>query len=195
MESRRYYRQPRKHVVNLSVLDGRVAATNLRQHLASEILSVALGEMLPLFWKIVLSKDGRHRAHRHASATVNTFDGINVEHLFRGEWSFVLLGMDAVHRTSIYTGVVLSSDAWFCNYVCHSESVSPDLCQPDILTRTVASVQDNGVGLHLHQCRTERAVFDDDQRLRSFTGKSGDRFDQTVEPTSSLSSLGSYSTM
>jgi len=92
--------------------------------LAAEILGVALGKVLPFFRQIVQCENRRHRTHRYAGAAVDALDWINVQHLFFGVTGCILLGMNAIHRTSIDASGVFGPDAWFCNYVCHWFSVS-----------------------------------------------------------------------
>src|SRR5439155_10697029 len=105
------------------------------------VLGVALGEVLPLLRQIIKREDRRDWTHRHASATVDTLDRIDVQHLLFRERGLILLGMNAIHRASIHAGGILRPDARFCNYVCHRISVSLDLCGANrILTRFRASL-------------------------------------------------------
>src|SRR5690242_13555495 len=110
----------------------------LRQ-LPPVVLRVALGEALPLLRQIIEGEDGRHRTHRDASTAVDTFDRINVEHLFfRVRW-LILLWMNAVHRARVHAGGVLGPDARFCDHISHRFRVSPEVCgmipETTILTR------------------------------------------------------------
>ena len=93
--------------------------------LSAVILSVPLGEALPLLRQIIKRKDGRHRADGHTSAAIDTFNRINVEHLFFGVRGLILLRMDAVHRAGDHAGGVLGPDARFCDYVSHKLRVPP----------------------------------------------------------------------
>jgi hypothetical protein len=88
--------------------------------LASEVLGVTLGEVLPLFRQIVHGEDGRDWTDWDASTTVDALNGIDVEHFLRAVGGFVLLGMNAIDRTSIHTSGVLGSDTWFCDHVSHN---------------------------------------------------------------------------
>src|SRR5581483_8276677 len=90
------------------------------------MFGVDFGIFLPLLREIVLREDGRNWAHRYASATINTLNGINIEHFVVGEPGLVLLRVDAVHRASIHASCILGSNAWFSNHVCHSISISMD---------------------------------------------------------------------
>src|SRR5271165_1150833 len=92
--------------------------------LSAEVLGVTLGVFLPLFRQIVERENGRNRANRHARAAINALDGVDVQHLFRGELVAVLFGMDAVHRTGIDTGRVLSANTGFRDYIGHKTKVS-----------------------------------------------------------------------
>jgi len=128
---------------------GKVHAVEFQDRLrsATVVLGVALGERLPLLWQIVQGKDRRHRAHRHASATIDALDGIDVEHFFLGERRFVLLRMDTIHGAGIDASSVLRPDARFCDYICHKLSVSPDVrlvMETHILARMSAAVQASG---------------------------------------------------
>ena len=92
--------------------------------LSSEILCVALGVALPLLRKIIKGKNRRHRAHRNAGAAINAFDGINIEHLFRGEFLTIFLGMNAIDRAGVHAGVVFGADARFCYDISHEYVIS-----------------------------------------------------------------------
>ena len=87
--------------------------------LPSVILRVALGEGLPLLRQVIEGEDRRDGADWDARAAINALNRIDIEHLFRGVSFLILLRMNAIDRTSIYAGGVLSPDAGFCNHVCH----------------------------------------------------------------------------
>ena len=80
--------------------------------------------MLPLLRQIVEREDGRNWANGDAGAAVDAFDRIDVEHFFFAEGGLILLGMDAVHGTSVDASGVLGVDARFRDYVCHKVWVS-----------------------------------------------------------------------
>ena len=73
--------------------------------------------LFPFFGQLLKWKDRRHRADRNAGTAINALDGINVELLnfIEGRTAIliagVLLRVDAVHRTSIYTGGIFDPDA------------------------------------------------------------------------------------
>jgi hypothetical protein len=48
----------------------------------------------------------------HSTGSMNKLVGLGVA-------VFVLLGVDAIDRTGVYTGGVLGADTGFCNDVCH----------------------------------------------------------------------------
>src|SRR5208337_1481275 len=88
---------------------------------AAEILGVALGIFLPLLRQIIEREDGRNRANRDASAAIDAFDRIDIQHLFGRKFVAVLLGMDAIHRTSIDARRVLGADTGFRYYIGHKK--------------------------------------------------------------------------
>ena len=87
--------------------------------LPSEVRRVLFSITSPLFRQVILGKDGRHWACWNARATVDALNRIDVQLLGLAEARFVLLGVDAIHRTCVYTGGVLGADTRFCNDVCH----------------------------------------------------------------------------
>src|SRR5215471_14282762 len=90
------------------------------------LLGVPVGvngsEVLPLFRKIFEGKNGGYRANRDASAAIDTFDGIDIEHRFALMIGFVLARVDAVHRTNVNARRVLGVDARFGNHISHATS-------------------------------------------------------------------------
>jgi|ERR1700686_3866273 len=117
-----------------------------RQLLSPEVFRIPLGIFLPLFRQVVQREDGRDWTHGNASATVDAFHGINVEHLFRPELVGVFLGMNAIHRTGVDTGGVFGSNAGFGNYVGHKillllRVLPGRVTEHMILARTRLSVQ------------------------------------------------------
>src|ERR1035438_5255366 len=87
--------------------------------LTSEVRRVLLGKAGPLLRQVVLRKDGRDRAGRDACAAIDALDRINEQLVDLGVSGFVLLGVDAIDRTGVHTGGVLSADTGFCNDVGH----------------------------------------------------------------------------
>jgi len=87
--------------------------------LVAEVGGVFLGEASPLFGQIVLGKDGRDGAGGNACAAIDALDRVDEELIDFGVAVFVLFGVDAIDRTSVYTGGVLGADTGFCNDVCH----------------------------------------------------------------------------
>jgi hypothetical protein len=72
-----------------------------------------------------LREDCRNRAGRHARVAVDALDRIDKQLIGLGEAGFVLLGVDAIDRTSVYAGGVLGADTGFSNDVCH-RAISPE---------------------------------------------------------------------
>jgi hypothetical protein len=93
--------------------------------LSAEISGVLLREVGPFFWQIVQREYSRHRTHRNARTAVDALDRIDINQLFGSKLRVILLGMDAIDRTSVHTGRVLSPDARFCDYVSHNEGKLP----------------------------------------------------------------------
>ena len=81
-------------------------------------------ELLPLFGKIFEGKDSSHGTNRDASAAIDAFDGIDVQHRFALEFLSVLFRVDTVHRAGVHTRSVLGANAWFRNYVSHLISLN-----------------------------------------------------------------------
>jgi len=73
----------------------------------------------PLLRQVVLRKDGRNRASRNTSATVDALDRVNEQLVSLGVAVFVLFWVNTIDRTGVYTGGVLRADTGFCNDVCH----------------------------------------------------------------------------
>src|SRR5437879_4785949 len=82
------------------------------------------GELLPLLRKIFKSENRSHRANRDASAAIDAFHRIDVEHRFGLVGRLVLARVDAVHRTDINTRGVFGVDARFGNHISHANSPS-----------------------------------------------------------------------
>src|SRR5437667_12467311 len=80
-------------------------------------ISVDWREAVPLFRKIFERKDGGHRAHGNAGATVDAFSRVDVELSFSFESRFIFAGMDAVHRADIHARGVFCADAGLGNPV------------------------------------------------------------------------------
>jgi hypothetical protein len=75
--------------------------------------------MGPLLRQVVGGKDCRDGAGRDASAAVDALDRIDEELFFLGVAVLVLLGVDAIDRTGVYTSGVLGADTRFCNDISH----------------------------------------------------------------------------
>ena len=89
------------------------------KELAAEVLGVFLGKAGPLLRQVVLREDGRDRAGRNAGAAVNALDRIDEQLIGFAEAVLVLLGVDAIDRSCVYTGGVLCADTGFCNDIGH----------------------------------------------------------------------------
>src|SRR5947209_8592102 len=96
-----------------------------RARLALEVFGVLFCEAGPLVRQIIQGENGGNRADRDARATIDTFDGVDVDHIVLAERGFVLFGMNAIHRASINTRRVFGSDTGFRDYVCHD----PPICR------------------------------------------------------------------
>src|SRR5258706_16052043 len=83
------------------------------------MLVVHCDVVLPLFRNIVFRENRGYRAGRFASAAVDAFGGMNVEHRRSFEFGFILLREDAVHWTGVDTSRVLRIHAWFADDVGH----------------------------------------------------------------------------
>ena len=90
--------------------------------LPTEVGSVLLGEVNPLFGQVVLREDRGNWASRDACATIDTLDRIDEQLILVAETVFVLLGVDAIDGTSVYAGGVLGADTGFCNHISHLDS-------------------------------------------------------------------------
>ena len=84
-----------------------------------EVDGVSVGETGPLVRQIVKRENCRDRAHRYASAAVNAFYRVDINHVVLAVGCFVLFRMDAIHRASIYASSVFDADTGFRDYVCH----------------------------------------------------------------------------
>ncbi len=88
--------------------------------LAAEVRCVLLGEVSPHFsGRSSWAKMADTGAGRNACATVDALDRIDEQLICLSVARFVLLGVDAIDRTSVYAGGVLGADTGFCNDVCH----------------------------------------------------------------------------
>ena len=92
---------------------------DVRNELAAEVLGVLLRKMRPLLWQIILREDGGNRACRNARAAIDALDRIDEELIRAVVTVFILLGVDAIDRTCVYTGGVLGADTGFCDYIGH----------------------------------------------------------------------------
>jgi len=91
--------------------------------LAAVMLGVFVRELFPFFREIIQSKNGGHRAYGHARAAINTFHGINKQHVSPFELGLIFLGVYAVHRTCIHARRVLGPYTRLCNNICHKNLV------------------------------------------------------------------------
>ena len=87
--------------------------------LPSEVIRVHLREVRPLVRKIVEGEDRRDGADRHASAAIDAFHWIDVQHRFRLEFGIVLLGMNAIDRAGVHARRVFHADTGFRNHIGH----------------------------------------------------------------------------
>jgi len=84
-----------------------------------EVVGIDCRKMFPLLGGVIFSKDGLDRARRLASAAINAFIRMYVEHFGRLECGLVLARMDAIDRTNIHTSRILRPYAGLSNNVCH----------------------------------------------------------------------------
>ena len=87
--------------------------------LAAKMFGVLFGKVSPLLRQVVLREDGRDRTDRHARAAIDALDGIDKKLIGVGVARLIFLGVNAIDRTSVYTGGVLGADTGFCNDVSH----------------------------------------------------------------------------
>src|SRR5439155_26343597 len=85
----------------------------------SVVFVVQLNVVLPLLRDIVLRENCSDRTGRLARTTIDAFFRMDIKHRRCFEFWFIFLWMDAIHRTSVDAGRVLSADARFANDVCH----------------------------------------------------------------------------
>jgi hypothetical protein len=81
-----------------------------------------LGEIGPFFRQVVERKNSGNRTYRHASAAVDAFHRVDIEHLLALEFLLIFLRVNAIYRAGVDAGSVLRSNAWFGNYVSHLKS-------------------------------------------------------------------------
>src|SRR5271156_1105256 len=103
----------------------RVGESPGQQTLTTEVAGVLVSKGRPLFWQVVPSKYGRHRAYGDAGATVDTLHGVDEELLDLAILRFIFLGMNAIYRAGIDAGCVFCADARFCDHVSH-KYLSPE---------------------------------------------------------------------
>jgi hypothetical protein len=82
------------------------------------------GELLPLFWKIFQRENRCHWANRNASAAVDAFNRIDVQHRLRIMLGLVFARVDTVHGTNIYARTIFRIDTRFGDYISHAKSPS-----------------------------------------------------------------------
>src|SRR5580765_6186301 len=90
--------------------------------LPSEVGSIPLGVLRPLFGQVVQREDGGNRANRHAGAAVDAFHRVDIDHLFASEFIGVFFRVNAVHRAGVHARHVLHTDAGFRNDIRHRYS-------------------------------------------------------------------------
>jgi hypothetical protein len=83
------------------------------------------GEIRPFLWQIVHCKNRRYRTYRDACAAIDTFDRVDIDHIYGFELGVILFRMDAIYRASIHASCVFGADAGFCNYVSHMNCLKP----------------------------------------------------------------------
>src|SRR5580692_10907893 len=103
------------HLVN----DHKRTSATAPRDLAAEVGGVLVSKARPLFGQVVSSENGRHWADRNAGAAVDALHWIDEELLRRSVPRFILLGMNAIYRAGVHASCVFSSDAGFCDHVCH----------------------------------------------------------------------------
>jgi hypothetical protein len=99
---------------------GRPQSPALIYLLATVVVGIFLGEVVPLLGKIISSVNRRYWADRDAGATVDALHRVDEElvDVFMLA-ALVFFGVDAVHRTRVNTGRILGSDAGFRDYISH----------------------------------------------------------------------------
>src|SRR5512142_1861034 len=86
------------------------------------VLCIDFSVVLPFLWQVVQGKDSGHRAHGHASATIDALHWIDVQQFFCGKNRLIFSRMNAVNRAGIDTSGVFGSNAGFSNYVSHDSA-------------------------------------------------------------------------
>jgi hypothetical protein len=86
---------------------------------ASKEVRVFLRELAPLLGKVIEREDRGNGTYRNAGATVDAFDGVDVQHLGIRELSLILFRMNAIDGAGVYARRVFGTDARFRNNVCH----------------------------------------------------------------------------
>jgi len=94
---------------------------NSSENLPTEVGGVLLREVRPLLRQIVLGKNGRNGAGRHARAAIDALNWIDEQLIGLAVTAFVFFGVDAIDGTGVHAGGVLGADTGFCNHVCHFE--------------------------------------------------------------------------
>src|SRR5258708_34878256 len=90
-----------------------------------DIILVGFDVRLPFLRQIFLRENGRHRTDRNTGAAVDALCGVDVQlRHFIEQRTAIVIGaafrrMDTIHRTHIYAGGILWSDAGCCDDVGH----------------------------------------------------------------------------
>src|SRR5271166_4920085 len=87
--------------------------------LPAKVFGVLLREAGPLLGQIIQREDCGYGTNRYASAAIDAFHRIDIDHVVLAEIGRILLGMNAIHRAGINARRILRSDAGFSNNVSH----------------------------------------------------------------------------
>src|SRR4029077_2628802 len=91
------------------------------------VVRVFPDEADPLLRRLVEREDRFDRTRRHTGAAVDALVGMDVEHVSRGEFGFVLARVNAVDGTDVYAGGILRPYARLADDIRHAtNNDSPD---------------------------------------------------------------------
>ena len=83
------------------------------------VFRIPLGETRPFIGQVFQSKNRRNGTHRDASAAIDAFDRINIEHFRIRECRFVFFRVNAVYGAGVNASGVLNTNAGFRNHISH----------------------------------------------------------------------------
>jgi hypothetical protein len=87
--------------------------------LAAKEGGIARCKIRPFFRQIIEREYCGNRTDRNAGATIDAFDGIDIQHFFRLKFVAIFLRVNAVDGTGINASGVFGANARFSNNVSH----------------------------------------------------------------------------